>query len=143
MDPLSISISIVGLCCAAIQVNGLLKNFIDSSKDAPATARHTLSEVSAIYVCLNRLEAFLSGRQESAKSRRSLVMLEQVIIIFTDCVSIFSELEQILDSIKTDGPMRMLDRVKWAMKEKTILKLVNRLQTSKASLGLILTILTW
>lgn len=70
-------------------------------------------------------------------------MLEQVIIIFTDCVSIFSELEQILDSIKTDGPMRMLDRVKWAMKEKTILKLVNRLQTSKASLGLILTILTW
>ncbi|CAO1603355.1 hypothetical protein XANCAGTX0491_006943 [Xanthoria calcicola] len=142
MDPLSISISIVGLCCAAIQVNGLLKNFIDSSKDAPATARHTLSEVSAIYVCLNRLEAFLSGRQESAKSRRSLVMLEQVIIIFTDCVSIFSELEQILDSIKTDGPMRMLDRVKWAMKEKTILKLVNRLQTSKASLGLILTILT-
>lgn len=143
MDPLSISISIIGLCCAAVQVNGLLKNFIDSSKDAPATARHTLSEVSAIYVCLNRLEAFLSGRQESAKSRRSLVMLEQVIIIFTDCVSIFSELEQLLDSIKTDGPMHIIDRVKWAMKEKTILKLVNRLQTSKASLGLILTILTW
>ncbi|KAL8732064.1 MAG: hypothetical protein Q9166_003017 [cf. Caloplaca sp. 2 TL-2023] len=135
--------SIIGLCCAAIQVNGLLKNFVDSSKDAPATARHTLTEVSGIYVCLNQLEAFLSGRQVSSRSRRSLVMIEQVIIIFTDCVSIFSELEQILESMKTDGTMRIIDRVKWALKEKTILKLLTRLQTSKASLGLMLTILTW
>ncbi|KAL8666794.1 MAG: hypothetical protein Q9168_007407 [Polycauliona sp. 1 TL-2023] len=142
MDPLSISISIVGLCCAAVQVNSLLKNFIDASKDAPTSARHTLTEVSAIYVCLNRLEVFLSGRQESAKSRASLIMLEQVIVIFTDCVAIFSELEQLLDSIKTDGSMRVLDRVKWAVKEKTILKLLARLQTSKASLGLMLNILT-
>ncbi|KAL9025734.1 MAG: hypothetical protein Q9180_007601, partial [Flavoplaca navasiana] len=141
MDPLSISISIIGLCCAAVQVNGLLKKFIDSSKDAPATARHTLTEVSAIYFCLNQLEAFLSGRQQSSRSRRSLVMLEQVIVIFTDCVSIFSELEQILDSIKTDGPTRILDRMKWAVKEKAILKLLTRLQTSKASLGLLLNIL--
>ncbi len=143
MDPLSISVSILGLCCAAVQVNSLLKTFVDSSKDAPATARHTLSEVSAIYVCLNQLDAFLSGRQESSRSRRSLLMLEQIIIIFTDCVSIFSELEQILESVKTDGPMRVLDRLKWAVKEKNIIKLLTRLQTSKASLGLMLTILTW
>ncbi|KAL8781247.1 MAG: hypothetical protein Q9213_006100 [Squamulea squamosa] len=142
MDPLSISVSIIGLCCAAVQVNGLLKNFIDSSKDAPASARHTLTEVAGIYVCLNQLETFLSGRQQSLRSRRSLVMLEQVIIVFTDCVSIFSELEQILESMKTDGPMRVLDRVKWAVKERTISKLLTRLQTSKASLSLMLTILT-
>ncbi|KAL8775259.1 MAG: hypothetical protein Q9209_000265 [Squamulea sp. 1 TL-2023] len=115
----------------------------DSSKDAPASARHTLTEVAGIYVCLNQLETFLSGRQQSLRSRRSLVMLEQVIIVFTDCVSIFSQLEQTLESMKTDGPMRVLDRVKWAVKERTILKLLTRLQTSKASLSLMLTILTW
>ncbi|KAL9001483.1 MAG: hypothetical protein Q9169_000058 [Polycauliona sp. 2 TL-2023] len=142
MDPLSLSISIVGLCCAAVQVNSLLKNFIDASKDAPTSARHTLTEVSAIYVCLNGLEAFLSGRQESPRSRTSLIMLEQIIVVFTDCVAIFSELEQVLDTTKIDAPMRMLDRVKWAVKEKTILKLLTRLQTSKASLNLMLNILT-
>ncbi|KAL8918745.1 MAG: hypothetical protein Q9172_005279 [Xanthocarpia lactea] len=38
--------------------------------------------------------------------------------------------------------MRVLDRLKWAVKEKNIIKLLTRLQTSKASLGLMLTILT-
>ncbi|KAL8807840.1 MAG: hypothetical protein Q9182_000489 [Xanthomendoza sp. 2 TL-2023] len=142
MDPLSISVSIIGLCCAAVQVNGLLKAFVDSAKDAPASARHTLSAVSGIYVCLNQLDAFLSGRQESQRSRRSLVMVEQVVIIFTDCVAIFSELEQTLESLKMNGPMRAIDRVKWAMKEKAIMKLLTRLQTCKASLSLVLNILT-
>lgn len=69
-------------------------------------------------------------------------MLEQLIIVFTDCVSIFSQLEQTLESLKTDDLVRVVDRVKWAMKEKTIAKLLTRLQTSKTSLSLILNILT-
>ncbi|KAL8631171.1 hypothetical protein Q9189_003111 [Teloschistes chrysophthalmus] len=142
MDPLTISVSIVGLCTAAIQISRLLKRFVDSSSDAPASARHTITEITGIYVCINQLDAFLSGRQESPRSRRSLVMLEQVIIVFTDCVSTFSQLEQTLESLKTDNPMRVIDRVKWAMKEKTISKLLARLQTSKTSLSLILNILT-
>ncbi|KAL8927475.1 MAG: hypothetical protein Q9208_002280 [Pyrenodesmia sp. 3 TL-2023] len=142
MDPLSIAASTIGLCTAAIQINAHLKAFVDSSKDAPASARHALTEVTGIYACLNQLDAFLSGRWESPSSRKSLVMLEQVIIVFTDCVSMFSELEQTIDSLKTNGPMRVIDRVKWAMKEKGILKLLTRLQTSKASLNLMLNILT-
>ncbi|KAL8733290.1 MAG: hypothetical protein Q9181_003646 [Wetmoreana brouardii] len=125
-----------------VQVNHLLKGFVDNAKGAPASARHTLAEVTGIYVCLNQLGAFLSGRQESSRSRRSLVMIEQVVIVFTDCVAIFSELEQTLESLKTDTSMRVIDRVKWAMKEKTISKLLTRLQTSKASLSLMLNILS-
>ncbi|KAL8946417.1 MAG: hypothetical protein Q9222_007187 [Ikaeria aurantiellina] len=142
MDPLSVSAAIIGLCTAAIQVNHLLKAFVDSSRHAPASARHTLTEVTAIYVCLNQLEAFLSGQQATSHSRRSMVMIEQIIVIFTDCVSIFSELEQVLDPIKTDGPTRTIDRAKWALKEKSIKKLLMRLQTCKASLSLMLAIFT-
>ncbi|CAD6582312.1 MAG: hypothetical protein ASARMPRED_000930 [Alectoria sarmentosa] len=69
-------------------------------------------------------------------------MIEQVIIVFTDCVSIFSELEQTLESLKTGEHMRLIDRVKWASKEATISKLLTRLQASKASLNFMLTILT-
>ncbi|KAL8954227.1 MAG: hypothetical protein Q9183_007256, partial [Haloplaca sp. 2 TL-2023] len=142
MDPLSISVAIVGVCTAAIQVNHCLKGFIDSSRDAPSSARYALGEITGIYACLQQLDAFLSGRQESPRSRRSLVMLEQVIIIFTDCVSVFSELEQTLETLKSDTPLRVLNCIKWATKEKTILKLLARLQASKASLSLVLNILT-
>ncbi|KAL8933027.1 MAG: hypothetical protein Q9216_006556 [Gyalolechia sp. 2 TL-2023] len=142
MDPLSIAASIVGLCVAAVQVNSLLKSFIDTSKSAPASARHVLTEVTGIYVCLNQVEAFLSGRRQSPSSRKSLVMIEKVIIVFTDCVSLFSELEQILESVKTGGSMRVIDRVKWASKEKAILRLLARLQASKTSLTMIFGILT-
>lgn len=70
-------------------------------------------------------------------------MIEQVVIVFTDCVSIFSELEQTLESLKTGEHMRVLDRLKWSSKESTISKLLARLQSSKTSLNFMLTILTW
>ena len=70
-------------------------------------------------------------------------MIEHLVIIFTDCVSVFSELEQTLESLKTDEHMRVIDRLKWSMKENAISKLLQRLQSSKASLNFMLTILTW
>ena len=143
MDPLSVSASIIGITTAAIQVSRLLKTFIDGANGASSSARGVLMEVTGIYVCLNQLQGFLSGVEEAAKSRRSLIMVEQVIIVFTDCVSIFSELEQTLESLKTGEHMRLIDRVKWASRETAISKLLARLQASKTSLNFMLTILTW
>ena len=144
MDPLSISASVVGLCVAAVQVSHLLRNFVDNAKQAPSTARHALTEITGIYVCLNQLDVFLAGKQKAARSRRSLIMVEQVIIALTDCVSIFSELEQLLETLKTgNGPMKTIDRMKWSLKEKSLSKLLTRLHGSKTSLNLMLTILTW
>lgn len=132
----------MGLTVAAVQASHLLRNFVDSTHQAPKTARHVLMETTGIYACLNQLDAFLTGKQESSRSRRSLIMIEQVIIIFTDCVSIFSELEQALETLKADAPMRVIDKVKWSLKEKTLAKLLDRLRGSKMSLNLMLTILT-
>lgn len=142
MDPLSVSASIIGITTAAIQVSRLLKTFIDGANGAATSARGILMEVTGIYACLHQLQGFLIGSEEAARSRRSLIMIEQVIIVFTDCVSIFSELEQTLESLKTGEHMRYIDRVKWASKEATISKLLARLQASKASLNFMLTILT-
>lgn len=143
MDPLSISASILGITTAAIQVSRLLKTFIDGANGASTFARGVLMEVTGIYVCLHQLQGFLLGSEEAARSRRSLIMVEQVIIVFTDCVSIFSELEQTLESLKTGEQMRVIDRMKWASKEAAILKLLERLRASKTSLNFMLTILTW
>lgn len=143
MDPLSVATSIAGLVVAACQVSSLLKDFVGSAKEAPISARVVLMEVTGIGVCLNQLQGYVLGKQETPKSRRSLIMIEQVIVVLTDCVSIFSELEQALEMLKTDQPMKVIDRLKWTMKEAAIGRLLQRLQTSKASLTFMLTTLTW
>ena len=143
MDPLSISASIIRTITAAVQVGRLLKPFIDGAFEAPTSARGVLMEVTGIHACLHQLQGFLIGNEEAARSRRSLIMIEQVIIVFTDCVSIFSELQKTLESLKADEHMQLIDGMKWASKEFAISKLIARLQASKASLNFMLTILTW
>ena len=143
MDPLSVSASIFGLISAAAQVSCLLKALIDSAKEAPMSANGVLVEIQDISICLHQLQSFLLGTQEAPRSRKSLIMVEQVIIVLTDCVSIFSELEQTLETTKADRPMRVIDRFRWIAKEKIILKHLGHLQASKGSLNLILTTLTW
>lgn len=142
MDPLSVSASIIGISTAAVQVSRLLKTFVDGANGASTSARGVLMEVTGIYACLHQLRGFLIGIEEAARPRRSLIMIEQVIVVFTDCVTIFSELEQTIESLKTGEHMRLIDRVKWASKEAAISKLLARLQASKASLNFMLTILT-
>ena len=143
MDPLSIAASIIGITTAAIQASRLLKTFVDGPGQASTSARSVLREVSGIYACLQQLQGFLLGREEAARSRRSLIMIEQIVFIFTDCVSVFSELEQTLDSIQAAEHMRVLDRLKWSIKENAISKLLIRLQSTKASMSFMLNILTW
>ena len=143
MDPLSIAASIIGITTAAAQVSKLLKSFIESSSQAPSSARAVLLEVTGINACLHQLQEFLLGHDGAARSSRSLILVEQVIIIFTDCVTVFSELERILEGVKTSEQMRLVDRVKWARKESSVSRILTRLQASKTSLNLMLTISNW
>ncbi|MCJ1236248.1 hypothetical protein MMC14_004226 [Varicellaria rhodocarpa] len=68
-------------------------------------------------------------------------MVEQIVVTLTGCVVAFSELEKTLDSLRTNLPIRGVDRIKWAMKEPTISKMLLRLQSFKSSLSLMLTTL--
>ena len=100
MDPLSVATSIAGLIVATCQVSTLLRTFVNSAKEAPNSAQAVLTEVNGIGICLRQLQEYLLGKEESFRSRRSLIMIEQVIVVLTDCVSIFSELEQTLEMLK-------------------------------------------
>ena len=100
-------------------------------------------EVTDVSACLSQLQRFLLGTQEVARSRESLLLVEQVFVIHSNCVLIFSELEQTLDSIGSDEPMQPIKLAKWMLKEQSITTLLWRLKASKMSLNLILTTLTW
>ena len=143
MDPLSVSASLIGVITAAVQVSGLLKDFIDDVKSAPESARNVLREVVDISISLQQLQEFLLGKQVASRSRTSFIMVEQVVVVLTGCVMIFSELEQVLEVPKADKSMGIRDRLKWVTKEPAVLQVLGRLQASKASLNLMLTTLTW
>lgn len=139
-DPLSIAAGVVGILTAAAQISTLLIQFTKASRNAPNQARHIITEVSDTSVILSQLQSFLIGNEYTDRSRTSLIGVDDVVTIVSSCVKTFSELEQILDGLKTDD-MNVLDHVKWARQQTDIMAIVQRLQNHKASLSLILNIL--
>ncbi|KAL8728644.1 MAG: hypothetical protein Q9166_005259 [cf. Caloplaca sp. 2 TL-2023] len=139
-DPLSITAGVIGILTAAGQVSSLLIEFTKNSKEAPQTARTVLTEVNEISGTLSHLQSFLLGNESLDRSRAQLLQVDQVVTVISGCVLTFSELEKLLDSLKTDE-MGIRDCIRWARKEKTIDSLVQRLQNHKSSLSLVLHIL--
>lgn len=140
MDPISVAASLVGLLGAAAKVSSILNSVIKSARTAPTLARNALIEVTDITVCLNQLQTFLLRTQTTHQSQESLV---QVLVILSDCVLIFSELEQTLHPLRIEEPWQAHRAVKWMLREKDVAAILTRLQSSKASLSLIMTTLNW
>ncbi|KAL8961543.1 MAG: hypothetical protein Q9193_001916 [Seirophora villosa] len=139
-DPVSIATGVVGVLTAAAQIASFLINFAGCSKDAPQAARYVLAEVLGISGTLSQLQSLLLGNAQVERSRTQLLQVDHVVTIVSACVLTFSELSELLDELKTEG-MDLLARTRWARKDKTISKLIQRLQHHKASLSLILNIL--
>lgn len=143
MDPLSITASILGLLGATHKVSSLLTTLVVKAKEVPRQAENVLLEVNEIKACLAQLQILLSKSMLTSNSHAKLLMVDQIIVTLTTCVMTFSELEEIVTSLLANRPLRTSTEVRWAMKEQKISRLLLRLQSSKASLNFMLTILTW
>ena len=139
-DPLSVAAGVVGVITAAAQISSLLIKFTRSTITAPQQAKVVLTEVSDIGVILLQLQPFLLGQDLPDRSRTSLLKVEKVVTIVSGCVLTFSELEKLLDELKTEN-MDILNRLNWVRKESAITSLIQRLQSHKTSLSLVLGIL--
>ena len=138
-DPLSIAASVISITTAAAQISSVLIKFTRQSKNAPRQAIIVLTEITEMSGILSHLQSFLLGIETAGPSRICFLQVDYVVAIITGCVATFSELEETLDSLKTEG-MDILDRIKWVRKESGIMAIIQRLQTHKASLSLMLNI---
>ena len=143
MDPISAAASIVGLVGAATKISESLFKFIRSVKDAPRLALNVLQEVSDTSACLGQLQNYLMGTETASRSHENLLMVEQIIVVLSNCVLIFAELEKIVESLRPSDPMPSGRLAQWVLKEGNIKNLFTRLHTSKVSLNLMMTTLTW
>lgn len=143
MDPISAAASVIGLLGAAAKVSEVLFKFIGNVKTAPKLAQNVLMEFSDVNACLNQLQRYLQGALSTSTSQEQLLMVEQLVVTLSNCVMIFSELEEIVDYLKPAEPMQHWRLAQWLLKEKAISALMVRMQQSKLSLSLMLTTLTW
>ena len=143
MDPISIAAAVVGLLTAAEKISKTLAAVIHSTSYFSKLAQNVLLEVTDISTCLTQLRAFLVGARVGSRSQAKLILVDQVIILLTSSMKIFSELEEIVESLEPDKHMGLLSKARWSRKDAAISKLLLRLQQSKGSLNLMLTTLTW
>ncbi|KAI8665695.1 Rho-GAP domain-containing protein [Fusarium sp. Ph1] len=141
-DPLSTAASVVGLLTAAAQISKILANVIDKARHAPKECARIKSEVDDIRNVLVTLQLYIVGTRRAARSRTSLIMVEQVVATLAACVTTFSELNTFATALENDADMKILDRLRWANKDKDIKAVLVRLESHKSSLTLMLAILT-
>ncbi|KAH6874727.1 hypothetical protein B0T10DRAFT_585904 [Thelonectria olida] len=141
-DPLSTAASVIGLLTAAAQISKILASVIDKARHAPQECSKIKTEVDDITNVLGSLQLFIMGTHRASRSRTSLIMVDQVVATLAATVSTFSELDTLATALQVESEMNLLDRLRWASKEKDIKGVLVRLESHKSSLTLMLTILT-
>lgn len=143
MDTLSVVAAVAGILGAAAQLSTSLSTLITKSRKAPKDIQKVKDEVDTIRSVLHQLQAFLLGSARTNRARASLILVDQVVVTLSACVSTFSELDVIVGTLVSDEKLGLMDRLRWATKTSAIDECLKDLQMKKSSLTLMLTILTW
>ena len=138
-DPLSVAASITGIITAAVQVSNLLGQIID----APTIVSAVLAEVEHIRLVFRALQNFLDRAARISGARAALIQLEDVVVILTQTVLVFSELETMIEPLSNKNKLSYFRRVTWTRTQPGVNRIVNQLQRHKTSLTLLLQIIQW
>ncbi|KAK4443349.1 hypothetical protein QBC34DRAFT_211599 [Podospora aff. communis PSN243] len=146
MDPLSVAASIAGLLSAAASISKVLGPYVTAARDTPQIAHHVNSEVQAASIILSALQSLANNMASVSVQRATLVEVDQVVAVLTSGVFVFSDLEASIGSLPLPDSasisrLALRSRFQWARKETEFTALLNRLQSFKSSISLILDIL--
>jgi hypothetical protein len=140
MDSLSVTASITGIITAAIHVSAIL----EQTKDAPVVLA-ILTEVDDIKRDFCALQDFLDEASASGVTggHAALIQLEDFVVILTQTVLVFSELEVMINL----NPAVLLNSTRrtWRtlLLEPDFRSLVSQLQSHRKSLTMLLQIIQW
>jgi len=142
MDPLSVSMAIVGLLSASWKISEVLSPLISKGKNAPDELREIKTTVDTIRSVLSQLQLMLLGRMKVTRERTSLILVDQIVVTLSACVSTFSDLDVFVETLGSDEKLGLMNRMRWATKAPTIQEHLKKLEAHKASMTLMVTILT-
>ena len=100
MEPLTIGAALAGLLTSAFKTIRLLKSFT-TSPDAPESMKVVLDHLVSISSALNRLKPLVHD-PSTIVDGQSPVNPQHLVVPLTACVIILSQLECLIDTIRTD-----------------------------------------
>ncbi|WAO87068.1 Hypothetical protein NCS54_00436300 [Fusarium falciforme] len=145
MDPLSIFGAVAGGISVTSEIVKALDKAISTAsrvKEAPDLAVSTLRDVSMMRLTMVRFQQLLDS-QRLDDQRSIYFSLDDAQNVFLGCVTSLDQLENLLRPL-SDPRLQSLDisdRLEWAMKDKRINQLAQRVRDAQASLNLMLTIM--
>jgi len=139
MELLNITTSVAGIISAASQVSYVLGQI----KDAPKSIQAVATELDHIQLIFRALQKFLDTNTRVSGKRATLIQLEDVVVILTQTVLVFSELESLISPIANGTKTTFLVRWTWTRLQGGVMRLVSQLQRHKTSLTLLLQIIQW
>lgn len=131
MDGISSAAAIVDLLGAAAKISEMQIKFISNVNEAPKLAQNVLIEGSDVGGCLNQLQKYLPGALPTSSSQEKLLMVEQLVVTLSNCVLVFSDLEETFDSVNPTALMQPGGLARWLFEEREISALVVRLWQSE------------
>ncbi|KAH7254364.1 Pleckstrin homology domain-containing protein [Fusarium redolens] len=143
-DPLSVAASIAGLISITVEAVKFLSPYVSATKETPQVAAHVYSEVQSTQVILMGLQSLTKNLGSVKIQHAALIGVNQVVAILTDGVLLYSELHKELGSLRAKdgvGKVPLRGRLQWVWKESTFITLLNRLQSFRSSMTLVLIIL--
>ncbi len=140
MDPLSVAASITSILMAAAQVC----SFLTQIRNAPASVTAILTEIEHIEIVFRALQRFIDHAKTVTRYRAALIQIEDVAVMLTQTVLVFSELQTLLAPLSTNGQRSGIRRrFDWSRQEPGVNRLVNQLQRHKTSLSILLQVIQW
>ncbi|KAH7409730.1 hypothetical protein BKA64DRAFT_665698 [Cadophora sp. MPI-SDFR-AT-0126] len=112
MEPLTIGTAVSGLLTSAIKSRRLLKSFM-TSPDSPQSMKVVLNQLISISSVLTGLKPFLDNPATVPSEVHGLISTQYLVVPLTSCVMTFSQLERLLDTVRTDpkGTNRLYARM--------------------------------
>lgn len=120
MDPLSVVAAIFGILGAAGQVSSTVRALVSKSKKAPKELQMIGDEADAIHAVLGQLQALLLSSTQEYRSRGCLILVEQVVVTLSACVTTFSEVDALVGTLVSEESIGLVDRVRWTVKSSAI-----------------------
>lgn len=139
MDPLSIAGSVSGLLAMSTAIVSALEKFTSAYSLAEIVHR----EMREFRSVLAQLQPLALGSSFSDIARASMIELRHVEVTLVGCLCTFSDLEREVDRLGAPGSTSLYIRFKWTRAQSTLNGLVQQLQNHKATLALMLAIMTW
>jgi hypothetical protein len=141
MEILSIAAAVAGIVNAATRVSRILAQIVD----APSSLADVLSEVNLIKLVFEALKDLIERKTTLAPGRAALIQLDTIVVVLTQTVLVFSELEARVASLSSEGQVKLSrwQRVLWTWKQAGASRLVNQLHRHQTTLSVILHILQW